>query len=254
MKVVLQPKRINQLTGLDLIILEPDASLQDLIDAMQPFAGWHGGLYKLQLRGPGECRGCSNSCCSTSPIAPDPIGFAAIRGAHGLTNAELLARYCDPDDRARGLVRFRSYPCTFLSPDGLCTVYEHRPLVCRLFICCTLSPALENLIHNGLGAGLAALSRQMAPLAPPGAIISRGGQVGSKQAAEFDRFHRLWVRGIMTEGDELPPAWHRNPFADAAAYAEIPLWSLVTAGDWSELTRRTLPYPGALGSYPTTVT
>lgn len=248
MRLALIPKRIDQLTGLDLIILEPEATLQDLVDALQPYASTVGEIHKLQLRGPGDCKGCVNNCCQTSIIAPDPIGFAAIARRLGLGAADFLAAHCDPDALARGQVRLNSFPCTFLSPERTCSIYEDRALICRLFLCCPLSPALENLIQNALGAGLAALARQLqqqghlAPLDPDG-YQATGERV--LYEAGFDTFYRRWVGGEAEaqSADEQPPAMVQNPFDQATSYAEIPLWAFATADDWAALTRGGLPHP-----------
>lgn|GEM_PF-3933996 len=241
MRLVLQPKRMSGRIGLDLVILEPDATLQDLIQALQPFAECHGEVYKLQLKGPGQCRGCVDSCCTTSIIAPDSVGFSAVASALGLTESEFLAAHCDPVHLERGQVRFYSRPCEFLSADGLCTIYQVRPLVCRLFICCTLSPALEALLQNALGASLAATVHHLtghellAHFAHP--------TPGAESDVGFERLYATWVVHAPTGNEVQVPAWHENPFLGAGSYAEIPLWSLVTSDDWHELTRGALAHP-----------
>jgi hypothetical protein len=247
LRLALQPKTIDRLTGLDLIILEPDATLQDLVDAMQPYAGCTGGLHKLQLRGPGDCKGCVNNCCNTSIIAPDPIGFDRMARRVGLSAAAFLASRFDQEGLAHGVVRLQSYPCTFLSEDRICTIYEDRALICRLFLCCPISPALENLMQNALGAGLASLAsrlRQQGLLGDinPDGYRSSNGRMVSYEAA-FDRFYRRWVARQVAEDEELPPAWDSNPFDWANSYDEMPLWAFVTARDWRVLTRGGLAYP-----------
>jgi hypothetical protein len=249
LRLVLQPKSIDRLTGLDLIILEPDATLQDLVDAFDPYAGTAGHLHKLQLGGIGECKGCVNNCCHNSIIAPDPIGFESMRNHLGLTESEFLAERCDPDGLARGVVRLRSYPCTFLSAERTCTIYEGRALICRLFICCPLSPALENLLQNALGAGLAGLATRLQalgllePIHPEGYRSDNLTMAGYEMA--FDRFYRRWVGRQVDPGEEMVPAWEKNPFDTARSYGEIPLWAFVTPDDWRELTRGGLAYPAA---------
>lgn len=247
MRLVLQPKQIDRLTGLDLIILEPDATLQDLVDAIQPYAGCAGDLHKLQLRGPGDCKGCVNNCCNTSIIAPDPIGFHRMARRTGLSAEAFLADRFDPEGLAHGVVRLHSYPCTFLSADRICTIYEDRALICRLFLCCPISPALENLLQNALGAGLASLAHRLREQGLLGDLHPDGYRSDNLAAASyeaaFDRYYRRWVGREAAEGEELPPAWEANPFDSASGYQEIPLWAFATAADWRELTRGSLPHP-----------
>lgn len=247
MRLVMQPKSIDRLTGLDLVILEPDASLQDLVDAIQPYAGCAGDIHKLQLRGPGDCMGCVNNCCNTSIIAPDPIGFDRMARRMGLSSEEFLANRFDQEGLAHGVVRLQSFPCTFLSAERTCTIYEDRALICRLFICCPITPALENLIQNALGAGLASLANRLRQEGHLEQINPDGYRDQSRAMvayeAGFDRFYRRWVAGQAEEGEEQPPAWTANPFDGAASYAEIPLWAFVTPDDWRTLTRGGLPHP-----------
>lgn len=247
MRLALQPKSIDRLTGLDLIILEPDATLQDLVDAIQPYAGCAGDIHKLQLGGPGDCKGCVNNCCNTSIIAPDPIGFDRMARRMGLSAEAFLADRFDQDGLAHGVVRLQSYPCTFLSEERICTIYEDRALICRLFICCPIAPALENLLHNALGAGLASLAGRLREEGLLGAMNPAGYRSENLQMAgyeaAFDRFYRRWVAREATEGEAMPPAWDLNPFDSAISYAEIPLWAFATVADWRELTRGGLAHP-----------
>ena len=42
-------------------------------------------------------------------------------------------RECSPEEKEAFFDRTQSTPCPNLGPDGLCEMYEHRPLVCRTF-------------------------------------------------------------------------------------------------------------------------
>ncbi|MDQ3280327.1 MAG: YkgJ family cysteine cluster protein [Acidobacteriota bacterium] len=42
-------------------------------------------------------------------------------------------RECDPEEKEAFFDRTQSTPCPNLDDDGLCMMYEHRPLVCRTF-------------------------------------------------------------------------------------------------------------------------
>lgn len=249
MRLALYPKELERVTGLDLVILEPGATVQDLADAFQPFAGCEGGIFKRTLKGSGPCRACLNSCCTTSIIAPDPISFDATARGLGLSEAVLLSQRCDPTALAEGVVRLHSYPCTFLGEDGTCTMYDHRSLICRFFICCPYSPGLEDLVHNILGAGLAALVRGLQaqglvpPTAPSGYTAPALHQAMAAYEEEFNRFYRSWVLRDVDSNETMPPAWYENPFDSARSYGEIPLHPFATAEQWQRLTRGSIAHP-----------
>lgn len=240
MRLALFPKPVQGRLGLDLLLLEPEASVGDLVDAFQPYAGLEGGIYKRHLRGSGLCRGCVQNCCTTSIVIPDPIGFTTTARRLGLSDGDLLMRHCDPCGLEAGLVRFRSQPCTFLASDGTCSVYAERGLICRSFICCPYSDDLQDLVHNLLGAGLAALTGRLrkAGLLPHpdrAALLSLIHQ--GEYDAEFGRFVRRWILREITPDEEVPPAWVRNPFETAESYRDLPLAAFATSDGLRRLIR-----------------
>lgn len=93
----------------------------------------------------GECNGCG-ACCKVLTLAqsPDEIrSMAALVGVLGIpSDYPFAAAHWRPIEReeAMRLNPFYTarlppdahlYSCTRLGPDGRCTVYEERPLVCR---------------------------------------------------------------------------------------------------------------------------
>lgn len=249
MRLALFPKQEEGVTGLGLVVLEPDATVQDLADAFQPYAGCEGSVYKRKLKGSGGCRACVDSCCTTSVIAPDPISFDRTANFLKLEPHELLDQRCDPAARVAGVVRLQSFPCTFLGDDGTCTIYDQRSLICRFFICCPYSPDLSDLVHNILGAGLAALADRLKAdglltSQPSLSDLTNSPNLGRTQyEQEFCRFYQLWVARGSQVGAEMPPAWHDNPFRNVEAYDALPLYQFATASQWRRLTRGALSHP-----------
>jgi Fe-S-cluster containining protein len=48
----------------------------------------------------------------------------------GMTRDELIAAYLEPDED-QGRYRMKTTPCSFLSEDNRCTIYDVRPEKCR---------------------------------------------------------------------------------------------------------------------------
>lgn len=228
LRVAVFPKELGGRAGLDLVVLEPDATVADLAAALDPFAG-EAPVYKRQLRGGGGCAGCRESCCTTSIIAPEPISWRLTAAHLGLTEAELADRCLDPVARAHGVAVYRSFPCTFLR-DHLCSIYPVRSLICRLFICCPYTGVLEDLVHHIMGAGAAALRARLAARGLLGPLRPLGG---AGYAGEFARWYTLWQGG----GPSGVPAAAANPFHGAETYADLPLRAFCTAEMWRALTR-----------------
>lgn len=240
MRLAVFPKPIHGRMGLDCAILEPDATLADLNAAFAPYAD-AGEVYKGHLRGAGPCLGCQGGCCTTSIIAPDLLSFRATMDFQGLTAAELAERTLDPEWLARGVVHYRSQPCIFLR-DNRCSIYPVRSVICRTFICCDYTPDLEDLVHNSIGAGLAALREFLAgagvPVpAPDAGVISLAA---TPYQAEFLRFYTRWALGagrLEEEGELYPGPGMGNPFCTATGYEQVPLRPFCTAAQWQRLCR-----------------
>lgn len=240
MRLAVFPKPLHGRMGLDCAILDPQATLADLNAAFAPYAD-AGDVHKRHLRSAGPCLGCQGGCCTTSIIAPDLISFRATMAYLGLTAAELADRTVDPEWLARGVVHYRSQPCIFLQ-DNLCTIYPVRSVICRTFICCDYAPDLEDLVHNSIGAGLAALREFLAaagvpvPEPDPGVV----SLAASPYQAEFLRFYIRWAlgSGTLEEQGELRPGPGRgNPFRTAAGYEQVPLRPFCTPTQWQRLCR-----------------
>lgn len=120
--------------------------------------------------------------------------------------------------------------CTFLAADRLCSAYPVRSLICRLFICCRYTGLLEDLVHNIMGAGVAALGARLraAGLLGPLRPVHTGGYAG-----EFARWYALWNDGNLAG----VPAAAGTPFTAARTYTDLPRRSFCTRESWHLLTR-----------------
>ncbi|MEW5954052.1 MAG: YkgJ family cysteine cluster protein [Bacillota bacterium] len=126
--------------GFDVKIIEAGATAEDYLTALNNLIEG-GSLYRAR-NNVNSCYGCDLCCRERAPLTLIDVQ-ALAPGADSVQEA--LAGF------ARIVVsgpvvdivlgRTSQGKCVFLNPrTRLCTVYEHRPLVCRTFIC---SPATK---------------------------------------------------------------------------------------------------------------
>lgn len=83
---------------------------------------------------------CFNRCCQAPTIALSPYDILRLKQFLGLSSGEFLRRYTlQGTEESSNLplvfmdaFRSRGGGCPFVGAEG-CTVYEHRPVACRLF-------------------------------------------------------------------------------------------------------------------------
>ena len=83
---------------------------------------------------------CFNECCRRTMVLLSPYDAWRLKGAMGISSGEFLRRHTIrmPEERSRLPLIFLKPPrgqeqgCPLVNEEG-CTVYEHRPAVCRLF-------------------------------------------------------------------------------------------------------------------------
>jgi len=80
-----------------------------------------------------DCKVCAN-CCRYSVVPVIKAEIEAIAQKLGLQYEEAEHRYTepDPDCRTRRILRSTAGGCVFLK-GNICTIYDHRPSVCRSF-------------------------------------------------------------------------------------------------------------------------
>lgn len=78
-------------------------------------------------------QGCSHCCkqaVSLADLEAKMIGEAIGRERKPV--ARRVAPQRVNEERRRLVETYNGVPCTFLGDDGACTIYEHRPLACRI--------------------------------------------------------------------------------------------------------------------------
>ena len=81
-----------------------------------------------------NCEACVNKCCSQPYdwVYLTSRESSLLRDISGISEEEFIAER--PDANTGYVVRTLNRPCRFLDTEtGQCTVYESRPLACRLF-------------------------------------------------------------------------------------------------------------------------
>ncbi|MGE5654542.1 MAG: YkgJ family cysteine cluster protein [Bacillota bacterium] len=225
-RLVVFTKQINGLTGLDLCILDEEATVADLVDALAPMSEDPTVHKSYHPQHRGSCCGCKDNCCTHSLIAPDLKSLSSLAALKGYALDEIVQQTCEPQARKRGYLVLRSFPCLFLDNDR-CTIYPYRPLICRLFICTQLTDAFQELIFRVLGRGIselhAALLKQETVL-PWQPLPDIGGDREADYRAEFARFYRRSVQQSAFTLEE-PGAYHRWKLRDLCDDAQ---WRILT--------------------------
>lgn len=83
-------------------------------------------------------KGCSYCCWIAVPVTRHEAERIAEATGRKMTDLEYPPSNVDPRSVIDRLnhnadVKFYRRPCTFLGPDGDCTIYEVRPMPCRVF-------------------------------------------------------------------------------------------------------------------------
>ena len=216
---------IEGVWGLDLAIRDPKATVQDLIEAIQPWCDDE-HIHKLYMEGyQGACRGCAVNCCRECFVLPDAISFRWLQEHLRLEPAEFIRQYFDPERLAKGLPRLKSSPCAFLRED-LCTVYPYRTLICRLYIC-TLWPMKPKPWSTGQWPPIGEFLR----IARTEGYLPKAEEAVEARSAACTGYEKLMLELIQGEA-ERPD----NPFRGALKYEEVSLRAFCTEAEWQRLT------------------
>ncbi len=198
----------------DLQLVSPDATAEDLLQALADFAA----------ENMADCRGCPGCCQERAPlIAADIPALATLLPdagrwpAHAVCRA--FARVSVEGNGAADIIlrRRENNSCCFLDEaEGICREWPARPFVCRSHFCLPRSPRLQELrsrlINQGEDELLRLLMAEEAAGAPP--LLER-------PLAE------------LLDAADYPPTGQSG----CLRYAEILLRSCVDDVLWAELLR-----------------
>lgn len=228
MGVRMVPHEIEGETGLDVVIDDQDATVADLVAALQIPADDPTILKPHHKQRYHVCRGCINNCCKHNYIVIDLVAAERLAVVFGLTLNLFAKRYLSlaPDILFPELKR---RPCPFLE-HNICTVYDARALICRLYLCTPMTDRLEKLRCAVLFAGEAALRQRLVEL---GIAPSnwRGPQLERALRRRYQD-GQISAEKFASELAELELLLYRNPFRNGRAYHEVLLRDCCTPALW----------------------
>ncbi len=231
MGVQLIPYEIDGETGLDVLVADELATVADLLAAMQHPTDDPGVYKPYHKQRYAACAGCSNNCCKYNCITIDLIAAKRMAEHHCMDLARFAKAYLQVSEDLP-YPEFKRQPCPFLK-DNLCSVYQGRALICRLYLCTPMSDRLEKLRAAVSFAGEAALRERLFELC-----------LGPKSwSGEYlrDTARARYRRGEITKAEwqrlseELDILTTNNPFFTAESYEEILLRDCCPEELWDEL-------------------
>ncbi len=214
-----------------LCALNQTATVADLLEAMQ-LATDDANLLKPRLQTRyGVCAGCRANCCHHYDVTPDYLSVRRLADQQQLDLTAFAQKWLDLSENLP-FPQWKKHPCPFLK-DELCTIYQERALICRLYLCTPMGDSLEKLrcAVSLMGEGALRLMLVRAEIAPKGWCyraladdlklrLRQGNLTRVHYEDEMEQLH------IMTE---------RNPFLLAADYSEIRLADCCTDDFWATL-------------------
>ena len=121
---------INTEGRVDYDQISESTTVQDLLDAVDFF-----------LRdNPLPCAACGDSCCKNPwSVEVDNVSVRRLcRGDERRTTEFIRDKLVRKTNRIHEIEQFvlkKDGACLFVTEANLCLVYEHRPLICRLYLC-----------------------------------------------------------------------------------------------------------------------
>lgn len=216
---------------LEIVELHANAKVSDLLGAIQE-ATDDPNIFKPQLKGQyGICAGCKTNCCRQHDITPDYLAVRRIAESKGLSLSEFAKRYLDVS--TEGVYpQFKKRPCPFLE-QNLCSVYQQRALICRLYLCTPMGETLEKIraAVSYMGEGALRIKLMEEGIGPK-SWTYRAQADALKDLLRKDHLTREQYEDRM---EQLHIMTERNPFLTAESYEEVFLADCCTDFLWQKL-------------------
>lgn len=231
MTIRLVPTEIDGEMGLDVEILSRDATVADLLTALEAPADDPAVFKPYHKERYARCEGCTYNCCKSNDITVDLVSAERFAQSLNLSLKQFAKGHLklNPD---LPFPEFKRRPCPFLQANR-CTVYGERALICRLYLCTPMTERLEKLRCAVLLAGEAALRQRLVELKlAPANWHPQHLREALKQrhrSGEISREH--W----QEESEHLGVILSANPFTRGQSYEQVKLRDCCTDSLWEQL-------------------
>lgn len=222
-KVKITTRTIKGQTGYDVAVLDPAASVEDYLTALDRVIT-EAGLFRARTPGRTTCHGCDRCCAERLPLTW--IDYLNLRTAVGLNTGleTFLATYghvsVDGPAVDITLAADAGGRCCFLNPERkACRVYPARPLTCRTFICSPSTVRARRLRATLVNRGEDELVRQWL--------------LEARHRGKPPLVHEAY-RPRPRLGD-----WPPTPFSGRSHYRKVLLRSVCPPALWQDLTNGT---------------
>jgi Fe-S-cluster containining protein len=126
--------------------IDKNTKVKDLLEAIDVF---------LNIN-PLPCDNCEESCCKKAwSVEMDNVCVNRISKCNGEVATRFVKdKLIKKKNYCRDFYQFvlkKEKDCTFITEDNLCTIYEERPIICRLYIC-TPKSYRYNLLRELIGS------------------------------------------------------------------------------------------------------
>lgn len=158
-KVQIVKKNIKGMPGYDLTFTDRNVTVGEYLDAMNNFIE-NGAIARLWPADRSQCQGC-DLCCHE----PLPLTSIDVMNICKATDTDFTGvfRYLWVEVQGNcidiTLRRRNGENCTFLQPDGTCSIYPYRPFTCQAYICCQTSEKADLLRSQVVNLGMDELIR-----------------------------------------------------------------------------------------------
>ena len=98
----------------------------------------------LQIQADFKCRRCGRCCCLSDPIAITIRDAERISGYLDITTEQFIERFAKRTNESDSGLSLLSQPCVFFKDGTGCTVYQARPMICRMY------PPIALFVHGRL--------------------------------------------------------------------------------------------------------
>lgn len=146
---------LGETLGLDLQVLDPSATVADLMDALDAFAREHLA----------ECKGCDGCCKERAPlIAADIDRLASLLPPSPYPAHQVCQAFAELSVKRKvsdiTLKRNENGACMQLvAKERCCRIWQQRAFVCRSHFCLPRSDKIEELRQDIVNAGINELTR-----------------------------------------------------------------------------------------------